>query len=602
MQQFGKTLKQLAVVATMLALPYGRAFATPAPGPDDFGYESTPIPVDLRNISGSGTLLNLGDDTVSDAIPIGFSFRFYGFVYDDVYVSSNGFISFAHLFFGSGCCEGQPLPQGDDWNSLVAGFWEDLDPPEGSGAIYYQTLGTAPNREFVVAFYDVEHYPGGNAVIFEMILHENGDIELQYGDAPSDGGTHSVGIENADGTIGLQIAYGNVSFFDEGFLISMPPSLTKKIIDGPRSGSPSPLGNSGFETRVLDGWTPSIPPGGFIDVVVVGGGNTAAEGDYFALLKTDGAGSFTTLSQGFFAEAGDTLSGYAFFYDAEGVCLDYNDEASVDILAGDNSLVATVFAASSCTTSTLPWTPWQYTFDGTEAVEPYRVVARIANGGDSFVDSLMGLDGAKFDLVVPVGLPVPTAYEFQVTLLNPDAEPLRVEDTVPAEWSAVLTDDDGGSATAGSANKKDNGKSSTKILSQPEGFISRISVAAETRPSPGQGNEDYKPASCGGLYLNDGAEAYLPDGTPYLESNRLCLAAVYDVNGDSVIQPDGAGDEDGDGFTDYEEACILGSDPCVFDEDGDGDGWPDSVDNCPEIVNPDQQDSDGDGIGDACIG
>ncbi|MBI2986154.1 MAG: hypothetical protein HYY45_05230, partial [Deltaproteobacteria bacterium] len=61
----------------------------------------------------------------------------------------------------------------------------------------------------------------GPQVTFEIILHEGSkNIELQYGPAPSDGGQHSAGIENSDGTIGLQIAFGNVSFNNEGFLIS----------------------------------------------------------------------------------------------------------------------------------------------------------------------------------------------------------------------------------------------------------------------------------------------------------------------------------------------------------------------------------------------
>jgi hypothetical protein len=82
--------------------------------------------------------------------------------------------------------------------------------------------GSLGNHEFVVEFKDIRHFGSVEVVTFQIILHEAGStIELQYGSAPSDGGTHTVGIENADGTIGLLIANGDVSFNDRGFLISL---------------------------------------------------------------------------------------------------------------------------------------------------------------------------------------------------------------------------------------------------------------------------------------------------------------------------------------------------------------------------------------------
>ncbi len=218
-------------VAAMVALS-GPAAATPFPGPDGFGYTGTAIPVNLRNVSGSGTFVPLEDDQVSVAIPVPFTFNFYGVGYTQLFISSNGFIAFTFPPGAKpdGCCLGRPLPQNDPgadgpWNNLIAGFWEDLTPPFG-GQIRYQTLGGAPNREFVVGFYHVSHFSGSSLVpvTFEMILHEGSDaIELQYGSAPSDsdGFSTSVGIEDATGTIGLQVALGeDVAFNNQGFLIT----------------------------------------------------------------------------------------------------------------------------------------------------------------------------------------------------------------------------------------------------------------------------------------------------------------------------------------------------------------------------------------------
>jgi hypothetical protein len=116
---------------------------------------------------------------------------------------------------------GQALPNPSYPNGLIAGFWNDLYPP--AGTIRYQTLGTEGSREFVVGFYTVPHCCTANfyPVTFEIILHEGtNNIELQYGSAPSQGGIHSTGIENFDGTDGLEVAYGDISFNNEGFLIT----------------------------------------------------------------------------------------------------------------------------------------------------------------------------------------------------------------------------------------------------------------------------------------------------------------------------------------------------------------------------------------------
>ncbi len=212
-------------LTTFLALTIVQpASATVFPGPDDFGYSAREIPGNLRDISSSATATSvpLVDDQVSGPISIPFPFRFYGLLVTQVFISSNGFITFSPGQ-SSGCCSGQAIPNASSPNNIIAGFWEDLNPSIFGSNVRYETLGFPGNQEFVVGFYNVPHYPNGRPVTFEIILHEAGSaIELQYGSAPSDGGTHTVGIENADGTIGLQIANGNVSFDNQGFLISLP--------------------------------------------------------------------------------------------------------------------------------------------------------------------------------------------------------------------------------------------------------------------------------------------------------------------------------------------------------------------------------------------
>ena len=219
------SLLQLAVSLLAIAWLFAGvqvASATDFPGPDDYGYVGSNIAGNLRDISASGTFVPLGDDQVSSAIPIPFPFRFYGADVTDIYISANGFITFSPGQ-NSGCCDGEPIPNPDSPNNIIAGFWEDLNNPQGN--IRYETLGSPGDQEFVVGFYSVRYYSNGLPVTFEIILHEGSDaIELQYGSAPSDGDSAAVtaGIENVDGTIGLQIANGtDVSFDNQGFLIGL---------------------------------------------------------------------------------------------------------------------------------------------------------------------------------------------------------------------------------------------------------------------------------------------------------------------------------------------------------------------------------------------
>ncbi len=108
----------------------------------------------------------------------------------------------------NGCCTGQPIPTPGDPDGVIAGWWEDLNPSLG-GTVSYATLGSSPNRVFIVQFSAIEHYGGGNAVSMQFKLYEGSDvIEVHYQTAPSDGGTHSAGVENQDGTVGVQYYLG----------------------------------------------------------------------------------------------------------------------------------------------------------------------------------------------------------------------------------------------------------------------------------------------------------------------------------------------------------------------------------------------------------
>jgi len=232
-------LSALAMMAALLLSVNASAVPLPATGPDAFGYSGSAITNNLRDISSTGTPLILSDDETSGALNIGFNFGFYGNSYSQAYVSSNGFMGFT-AGMGDGCCSGLVLPEVDSYNNLIAGLWQDLDPDyyyPPTISVFYQTLGAVGSREFVVGFYDVQHIGGIYPVTFEMILHEaTNNIELQYGSIESDYDKyHTVGIENATGTVGLQVFRGDqdLDFDNTGYLITtsqVPESATLSLM------------------------------------------------------------------------------------------------------------------------------------------------------------------------------------------------------------------------------------------------------------------------------------------------------------------------------------------------------------------------------------
>ncbi len=184
-------------------------------GPDAFGYSfidsnepGGPL-YDFEVLGGNiASTASTCDDCVQGNIPIGFDFEYYGTVYDVVSVSSNGFIGFGAQS-ATGCCSGASIPSTSTPNNIIALWWEDLNPSNG-GSIYYETLGSPPLQRFVLSFQNVQHYGGGNPVSVQVKLYEgSSSIEIHVDAAPSDGGTHSCGIEDSGGNVGLQYHSGS---------------------------------------------------------------------------------------------------------------------------------------------------------------------------------------------------------------------------------------------------------------------------------------------------------------------------------------------------------------------------------------------------------
>ena len=163
------------------------------------------------SLSLTSTRVLAGENDATALVPIGFSFGFYGTAETELYVSTNGLLSFGESYpwfvnreLDSPDLIGDPrliAPLWHDWN-----FDGELQPL--ADAVYYETLGSPGSQRFVVqwnrAYNDTPTL--SDPVTFQVVLFESGDILFHYPDVttlvtPSNnGGSATVGIRNAGGT------------------------------------------------------------------------------------------------------------------------------------------------------------------------------------------------------------------------------------------------------------------------------------------------------------------------------------------------------------------------------------------------------------------
>ncbi len=185
-------------------------------GPDAFGYkwidsdEPNGPAYEWSDIAATGTIVSnwvptgtfgARDEGHSGPISLPFPFKFYGQARNTVYVSSNGVILFnaptGNIFTNVA------IPTAATPNEYIAPFWDDLD-GTSSGEVYYRADG----NKFTIQFTNWRKYSAStSSLTFQVVLHANGRIMYYYNNMNATLNSATVGIEDAAGAVGLQIAY-----------------------------------------------------------------------------------------------------------------------------------------------------------------------------------------------------------------------------------------------------------------------------------------------------------------------------------------------------------------------------------------------------------
>jgi bacillopeptidase F len=165
-------------------------------GPQYVWYDITSNPSATQVSFPNGTL----DDGYTNAIPIGFNMKFYGTEYSNIYLSTNGFLSFTAL--SSATYSNAQIPGAAVPNNMIAMFWDDLD-GRTQGTVHQLQDG----NKFYIQFTNWQKYSGTGSLTFQVVLHQNGKIMVYYNNMNATLTSATVGIENAAGNDGLQVVY-----------------------------------------------------------------------------------------------------------------------------------------------------------------------------------------------------------------------------------------------------------------------------------------------------------------------------------------------------------------------------------------------------------
>jgi hypothetical protein len=152
------------------------------------------------------------DDGTAGPFSLGFGFNFYDQFFNQVYIGTNGAVSFIEdELVLDGYYDDVYLPK-PGFNAFLSPFWNDLTLDEayhGNGAVYY--YNSSASDTFIVSYERMGNLveAGDTTITFQIIFTEDGNIRYQYKD---------IGIGGAAATALVGFTFNQdcryVKFFD----------------------------------------------------------------------------------------------------------------------------------------------------------------------------------------------------------------------------------------------------------------------------------------------------------------------------------------------------------------------------------------------------
>lgn len=152
-------------------------------------------------------------------VPLGFNMSIEGTTYSTIDIAEDGFLQFgnAHTYVGN-LDANKALPSNMFSDPTICPYWDDLK--TYNNLIRYITVGTAPNRTFIVD-YEVKVINGPSDLIFQLQIHESSNlVNIRYylNEHPSSGQTATIGIQGKGGASALAFPISfNAKVLDDDF-------------------------------------------------------------------------------------------------------------------------------------------------------------------------------------------------------------------------------------------------------------------------------------------------------------------------------------------------------------------------------------------------
>lgn len=209
-----------------------------AGGPDSFGYvwrdSNEPDGPDVEWVSEFGTLLDTStviggdpDDGYFPAVDIPFDFPFYSDDYNQVWINTNGFVTFQGVDLDPDSTwrnESLPsltAPRGNAPQTIIAPWWDDLD-VEAQGEVF---VNSSIPDQLVITWSGFRGWgseaPRGGPYSFQLVLTSSGRFLLNYlemGEERLDEST--VGFQDVNGEIGQTIVH-NANYIEDNMTIEV---------------------------------------------------------------------------------------------------------------------------------------------------------------------------------------------------------------------------------------------------------------------------------------------------------------------------------------------------------------------------------------------